>query len=222
MKYNKYIIRAFLICISLFSFFACDEHEYIEPYSVGNSVLCQDGQILDTTSCRMLGATPIAVIFHTTGDSIYAVWIRETSPSAFSDHPTGIQNTSMSIIANDGFTNTSHLLQNDSIKSPIAESIVGIFPSGQSAFIPSVNEMNYLQSRSSSVNQVLQWCTDNYPSLGVNLLPMNNDESDCWYWTSTEVNSGNAYLYSVRRCYSELSTPKSQLHKVRPIVIVRK
>lgn len=217
---RRNILCCGIISLSLAGLTACDEHEYIEPYTIGNSVLCEDGEIMDTTSCRLTGETPIAVVFYTKGDSVYAVWLKETSALAFSDHTAGIQGTSLSITSDVGFTNTANLLKNDSIKSPIAEATVGIWSAGQSAFVPSVNEMNLLQQHAVEVNQVLQWCQTVYPSSGTVLLPLS--DQDCWYWTSTEVSSTHAYLYSIRRCYSEQSTPKVQAHKARPIVIVRK
>jgi hypothetical protein len=53
-------------------------------------------------------------------------------------------------------------------------------------------------------------------------LPL--DEYDCWYWTSTEVSgqeTAKAWLYSTGSGAMQ-ETPKTQAHKLRPIITMNK
>ena len=54
--------------------------------------------------------------------------------------------------------------------------------------------------------------------------PLPLDENDCWYWTSTEVTgqeTAKAWLYSTGSGAMQ-ETPKTQAHKVRPIITINK
>ena len=54
--------------------------------------------------------------------------------------------------------------------------------------------------------------------------PLPLDENDCWYWTSTEVTgqeTAKAWLYSTGSGAMQ-ETPKTQAHKVRPIITLNR
>ena len=58
---------------------------------------------------------------------------------------------------------------------------------------------------------------------GGNPLPADNN-CDCWYWTSTEVEgqqTAKAWLYSTGSGAMQ-ETPKTQAHRVRPIITLNK
>jgi len=86
---------------------------------------------------------------------------------------------------------------------------------GQSAYIPSVEQMRLLYSAKSTINPILE-------QLGGEPLP--DEADDCWYWTSTEVDgqdSHKAWLYSLGSGAMQ-ETPKLQAHRSRPIVTLNK
>lgn len=84
---------------------------------------------------------------------------------------------------------------------------------GQSAYVPSVAQMRLLYAARGIINPVIEKC-------GGDPLPTEADE--CWYWTSTEVEGQQtvkAWLYSTASGAMQ-ETPKTQAHKVRPIITI--
>lgn len=82
---------------------------------------------------------------------------------------------------------------------------------GQSAYVPSVAQMRLLYAARETVNPILEKC-------GGDTLPQ--VENNCWYWTSTEVEgqqTAKAWLYSLGSGAMQ-ETPKTQAHRVRPII----
>jgi hypothetical protein len=125
------------------------------------------------------------------------------------------QGTSCSITAHDGNENTYALLNTAKAASPLAESVFAMWQYGQSAYIPSVEQMRLLYSAKSTINPILE-------QLGGEPLP--DEADDCWYWTSTEVDgqdSHKAWLYSLGSGAMQ-ETPKLQAHRSRPIVTLNK
>ena len=96
----------------------------------------------------------------------------------------------------------------------VAEAVFDLWCYGQSAYVPSVAEMRLLYAARKTVNPVLELC-------GGDTLPADNN-SDCWYWTSTEVEgqqTAKAWLYSIGSGAMQ-ETPKTQAHRVRPIITI--
>ena len=66
--------------------------------------------------------------------------------------------------------------------------------------------------------------TDNlhYPGMKCGGTPIPDEDDDCWYWTSTEVEgqaTAKAWLYSLGSGAIQ-ETPKWQPHKARPIITI--
>lgn len=98
----------------------------------------------------------------------------------------------------------------------MAAAVFDLWCYGQSAYIPSVAQMRLLYAARETVNPVLELC-------GGDTLPADNN-GDCWYWTSTEVEgqqTAKAWLYSTGSG-SMQETPKIQAHRVRPIITLNK
>ena len=123
--------------------------------------------------------------------------------------------TSADIEALDGNMNTFALYDTRETASPMAEAVFDLWRYGQSAYIPSVAQMRLLYAVRETVNPVIERC-------GGHPLPL--DEYDCWYWTSTEVTgqeTAKAWLYSTGSGAMQ-ETPKTQAHKVRPIITLNR
>ena len=118
-------------------------------------------------------------------------------------------NTSADIAAFDGNGNTHAMYSTGT--SPAASAVFDMWQYGQSAYIPSVAQIKLLYQARSVVNTYIRKC-------GGDVIPDNPDE--CWYWTSTEVKdqeTAKAWLYSLASGALQ-ETPKTQAHKVRPII----
>ena len=176
---------------------SCDEHrEFPDTAMKTCDILCTDGI---NQSDDMQG----------TG---YAVYLWDIDSTAYTDS-TGVKmNTSASITAYDGNTNT-HSMYSSGV-SPAAMAVFDMWQYGQSAYIPSVAEIRLLYAAKNTVNTVnhyIQKC-------GGDIIP--DDPDECWYWTSTEVKdmeSDKAWLFSLASGALQ-ETPKEQAHKVRPII----
>lgn len=97
----------------------------------------------------------------------------------------------------------------------MAEAVFDLWRYGQSAYVPSVAQMRMLYNAKNQINPVIRMC-------GGDELPDAAD--DCWYWTSTEVRgqeTAKAWLYSMGSSTMQ-ETPKTQAHKVRPIITLNK
>ncbi|MFS2410248.1 DUF1566 domain-containing protein [Bacteroides thetaiotaomicron] len=196
---------------------ACDAHIEVPDTAVRpGHVLCVDGKAVPYSEYENYGEKAIAVVFHTYSDGEtegngYAVYLWDMTPKAFADSLGVEQGTSADIAAYDGNENTNALYQTEETASPMAEAVFDLWKYGQSAYVPSVAQMRLLHSVQAIINPVIEKC-------GGDPLPTEADE--CWYWTSTEVEGQQtvkAWLYSTASGAMQ-ETPKTQAHKVRPII----
>ncbi len=200
---------------------ACDAHIDVPDTAVRpGHILCEDGTALSYAQYEQSGKRAIAVVFDTerregTEGNGYAVYLWDIAPAAFADSLGVAQGTSADIEALDGNMNTFALYDTRETASPMAEAVFDLWRYGQSAYIPSVAQMRLLYAIRETVNPVIERC-------GGHPLPL--DEYDCWYWTSTEVagqETAKAWLYSTGSGAMQ-ETPKTQAHKVRPIITMNK
>lgn len=198
---------------------ACDAHIEVPDTAVRpGHVLCVDGKAVPYSEYENSGKQAIAVVFHTYSDGEtegngYAVYLWDMTPKAFADSLGVEQGTSADIAAYDGNENTFALYDTEETASPMAEAVFALWKYGQSAYIPSVAQMRLLYSAQTVINPIIEKC-------GGDPLPTEADE--CWYWTSTEVEGQQtvkAWLYSTASGAMQ-ETPKTQAHKVRPIITI--
>lgn len=198
---------------------ACDAHiEEPDKTVRPGHVLCVDGKAVPYSEYENSGKQAIAVVFHTYSDGEtegngYAVYLWDMTPKAFADSLGVEQGTSADIAAYDGNENTFALYDTEETASPMAEAVFALWKYGQSAYIPSVAQMRLLYSAQTVINPIIEKC-------GGDPLPTEADE--CWYWTSTEVEGQQtvkAWLYSTASGTMQ-ETPKTQAHKVRPIITI--
>ena len=196
---------------------ACDAHIEVPDTAVRpGHVLCVDGKAVPYSEYESYGEKAIAVVFHTYSDGEtegngYAVYLWDMTPKAFADSLGVEQGTSADITAYDGNENTNALYQTEETVSPMAEAVFDLWKYGQSAYVPSVAQMRLLYEVRDIINPIIEKC-------GGDPLPTEADE--CWYWTSTEVEGQQtvkAWLYSTASGAMQ-ETPKTQAHKVRPII----
>lgn len=207
-----------LSCIALL-LSSCDEHRNFPDISTKVcDILCTDGKIVTQSQFDMGGKEAIAVVYYinhsddVAGQS-FAVYLWDAEPAAFADSLGVKQGTSASLSSLDGNINTHALYTCKDMGSPMSNNVFDMWRYGQSAYVPSVAQMQLLFSVRSQINAVID-------RLGGEPIP--DDPEGCWYWTSTEVEnqeSVKAWLYSLSTgTYHEC--PKDQPHKVRPIVTI--
>lgn len=95
----------------------------------------------------------------------------------------------------------------------MADAVFSIWRYGQSAYVPSVAQMQLMYASKEYVNDCLKKCGG---------TPLSDSPDDCWYWTSTEVSgqeTAKAWLYSIVTGARQ-ETPKDEIHKVRPVVTI--
>lgn len=210
-------IHTILAVAVIGSMTGCDVHkDFPDTAMKVGHILCSDGDILPVADCEALGKSPLGVVFHLNQDdtqdgTAYAVYLWDVAEVAFADSLGVKQNTSADATAYDGNTNTYNIYATTDTSSPMAESVFAICPYGQSAYVPSVAEMNLLFAVRALVNPLLLRC-------GGDVLP--EDPDVCWYWTSTEVSgqsADKAWLYSLQSGAIH-ETPKDEAHKVRPVI----
>jgi hypothetical protein len=196
---------------------SCDEHrDYPDTSIKMGQVLCTDGNVLTVDEVERQGKEPIAVVFYarssdSTEGNGYAVYLHDIAPAELADSIGFAQGTSADISAYDGNSNTFAIYATTSCGSPAAQAVFDMWRYGQSAYIPSVAEMKLLYLAKSIVNPIIE-------KLGGDALPDSAD--NVWYWTSTEVSgqtTAKAWLYSLGSGAMQ-ETPKTQAHKVRPII----
>ena len=223
MKKKLYInaFRLFSLLAIVTLFVACDAHrDFPDTAMRPCHILCTDGKVLSVSDFKQSEKQPIAVVFHVNHDEAiegngYAVYLWDIAPAAFADSLGVAQGTSADIGALDGNMNTFALYDTRETASPMAEAVFDLWRYGQSAYIPSVAQMRLLYAVRETVNPVIERC-------GGHPLPL--DEYDCWYWTSTEVSgqeTAKAWLYSTGSGAMQ-ETPKTQAHKLRPIITMNK
>ena len=166
---------------------SCDEHiEFPDTAMKTCDILCTDGEIVRFSDIESKGKTPIGVVFH------------------------GVkQNTSANPAAFDGNGNTYAMYASG--VSSAATSVFDMWKYGQSAYIPSVAQLQLLYASRNAVNNYISKCGGDVIS---------DEPSECWYWSSTEVSgqeSAKAWLFSLASGAMQ-ETPKTEPHKIRPII----
>lgn len=198
---------------------SCDGH-HPEPdmgMKVGD-VLCADGQILPMESWKKSGKEGIGIVFHVNSNPDiegrgYAVYLNDLEPVAFADSIGVKQGTSADAYALDGNSNTYALMSQRNVGSPMAEAVFELWRYGQSAYIPSVAQLRLLKEVRSRINAGLD---------AIGGVPVSDTPDGCWYWSSTEVagqETVKSWLYSLSQGAMQ-ETPKTQSHKVRPIITI--
>lgn len=216
---HTHLIGFAVICSTLL-FTSCDAHDdhdlQVETTMHLCDVVCSDGTVVRYDDYKARNKTASAVVFHINADGkgqgkAYAVCLYDIESTAFSDTLGIKQNTSANIIAHDGNTNSFTLLANKKIYSPMANMVFQYMDYGQSAYIPSVAQLQLLHAARNTVNSYISRC-------GGDIIPDNPNE--CWYWSSTEVSgqeSAKAWLFSLASGALQ-ETPKYESHKIRPII----
>ncbi len=198
---------------------SCDAHiEFPDTTMQPCHILCTDGKVVTLEQCEAQGKSPIGVVFYVnqSGSSEhegtgYAVYLWDITPEMFADSLGTKQNTSASLTKYDGNSNTFAIYNTRDMGSPLADAVFSIWQYGQSAYIPSVAQMQLLYQAKASVNAYIERCGGD---------PIPDEPDECWYWTSTEVSgqeTAKAWLYSLSSGALQ-ETPKDQAHKARPII----
>lgn len=217
MKLKK-ILSLFTVGLLLASCDAHDDHEPPTDISMHiGDIVCTDGSVVRYEEYKAKEKTATAVVFYVNNDGKgqgkgYATCLGEVSYAAFTDSIGVRQGTSCSITDYDGNSNTYALFNNRRILSPMAMSVNEYLPYGQSAYIPSVAQMQQMYYAKPTINKYLKECG------GKELSTTPNG----WYWTSTEVDGqaeNKAWLFSVTSGTMQ-ETSKLQEHRVRPIITI--
>lgn len=181
------------------------EHEeddgLLSSLQVGN-VVCSDGNILSMDKFKQSDKEAVAIVFH-------------VNRSAETDNLGIDQGTSASLTDEDGNENTYSLFNNEEVKSPMAIRTFNLWSYGQSAYIPSVQQLYYLFTLRHQINECIT---------EVGGTPINLNPGECWLWSSTEVEGqkeNKAWLYSMQSGTIQ-ETPKIQEHKFRPVISLYK
>ena len=215
MKILNYIHAAVAIIGISVTMTSCDEHiEFPDTAMKTCDILCTDGEIVRYDDMVSKEKTPIGVVFHVNQDGKtegtgYAVYLWDVQPSAFSDSLGVKQNTSANPAAFDGNANTYAMYASG--VSSAATSVFDMWKYGQSAYIPSVAQLQLLYASRNAVNSYISKCGGDVISA---------EPSQCWYWSSTEVSgqeSAKAWLFSLASGALQ-ETPKVESHKIRPII----
>ena len=143
----------------------------------------------------------------------YAVYLNDLAPLAFADSLGIKQGTSADAYALDGNQNTYALMSQRNVGSPMADAVFELWRYGQSAYIPSVAQLRLLKETRSYINKGIE-------SIGG--VSITDTPDGCWYWSSTEVagqETAKAWLYSLSQGAIQ-ETPKTQNHKIRPIITI--
>ena len=184
---------------------------------MGN-VVCSDGTVLSATDFTNSGKEPVAIVYHVNKNPDinclgYAVYIHDMAPQAFADSLGVEQETSASLTDEDGNANTYALYNCEDVSSSMAIKVFDMWSYGQSAYVPSIRQLSYLFPVRYAVNEQIK---------AVGGEPISLEPSDCWLWSSTEVDGqteNKAWLFSMQSgTYQE--TPKNQAHRFRPIISI--
>lgn len=217
MKIKK-ILSLLTIGFLLASCDAHDDHESPTDISMHiGDIVCSDGSVVRYDDYVAKEKTATAVVFYVNNDGKgqgkgYAICLDEISSVAFTDSVGVRQGTSCSVTDYDGNKNTYALFNANRIYSPMAGAVNEYLCYGQSAYVPSVAQMQLLYYAKPVVNQYLKQCG------GMIISGTPNG----WYWTSTEVegqSENKAWLYSLTSGTMQ-ETSKLQEHRVRPIITI--
>lgn len=201
---------------------SCECHHFDEPpvvMKVGH-VLCTDGSVMPL--CKFLESTKeaVGIVFYVNNDPDipgkgYAVYLNDLEPACFAETLGVDQKTSCSLTAHDGNANTFALYDCKDVVSPMAEQVFSMWTYQQSAYIPSVQQLRLLLGAKDQINERIALCGGD---------PLPEAASECWYWSSTEVEgqaTAKAWLFSL---YSGAvqETPKNVNQKLRPIITINR
>ena len=215
MKIFHYTLAALAsICLAA-TLASCDDHkDFPDTAMKACDILCTDGDVVRYDDLKVQGKIPIGVVFYvnqdgTTEGTGYAVYLWDVEASTFSDSLGVKQNTSANLAAFDGNANTFAMYASG--VSSAATAVLDMWRYGQSAYIPSVAQLQLLYVSRNAVNSYIKSC-------GGDEIP--NEPDECWYWSSTEVKgqeSAKAWLFSLASGALQ-ETPKHESHKIRPII----
>ena len=223
----KILITQIIGFVFLLTLGSCHCDHIVEPqppFKVGWVVLT-DGEIVPYctyTTEKYHTRKPIALVYWVNPDLTadvagYAVYLNDLEPAAFSDTEMEAQGTSTDIRAYNGNENTWTLHSNEKIHSPYAQNVFDIWQYGQSAYIPSVGQLQLLFEAKNNTERKL-----NERLAGIGGDPLADEADYCWYWSSTEVagqEAGKAWLFSMHWGAIQ-ETPKLQKHKARPVITI--
>ena len=202
---------------------SCEECDHEGNQSIASSlqvgdVVCSDGSVLSKEKFSSSQKEPVAIVYHVNRNPEikalgYAVSIRAVASADFAASLGVDQEASASLEKEDGNENTHAMYRNEEVKSPLAVYVFDMWRYGQSAYIPSVKQLTYLNQQIGLVNQRIE---------AVGGLPISLQPGDCWLWTSTEVEGqkdSKAWLFSMQSGTIQ-ETPKDQAHKFRPVISI--
>lgn len=202
----------------LFALSSCDEHEALDANIYPGYILTTDHRIMSLSefqSSSHVNAQGVVYSIANEKHPTLVVLLDEVDEAQFADS-LFVQGTSADLSAYDGFVNTTKMQNSYDPKtlhgSPLGNRVVEYQSFGQSAYIPSVAEMVTLLSTAKTVNHSLE-------AIGAEPI---KTEDDCWYWTSTEVESNKsnqAWLLS-GASGSYQPTIKTEYHHARPIISI--
>lgn len=202
----------------LFTLCSCDDHEPIDANIYPGYILTTDHRIMSLNefqSSSHVNAEGVIYALANEKHPMLVVLLDEVEEVQFADSLYS-QGTSADVMAFDGFVNTTQLQNSYDAKtfhgSPLGKRVIEYQSFGQSAYIPSVAEMNTLLAVAKTVNHSLE---------AIGATPIKTEE-DCWYWTSTEVESNKnnqAWLLS-GASGSYQPTVKTECHRARPIISI--
>lgn len=202
------------ICLASLIFTGCDDHiELPNPLRPG-LIYCQSGEFKTLDELNASTEIPIAVVFYVNSESEegnlgFAVALQETGQAQFAEED-GSVDTSCSLTAMDGFTNTNKM-RTGKVSCPVADLAAGLL---QGAFVPSYAQMVELSNALTTVNPILE-------AIGGTPVCMDPQEIT-WYWTSTEVPEASfdrAYMFSLANSQAR-ECAKSVALSTRPIIRV--
>lgn len=220
MNLRKSLLNLICIC-GCASLISCECNHDVEPpypFKLG-WVVCTDGQVMSFCDYTQSDKTAIAIVYHVVEDhdsniTGYAVYLDDHSPEEFSESIEDEQGTSGDIYALDGNENTFAMHTAD-VVSPLAESVFDMWRFGQSAYVPSVAQLKQIYAVKDYINPRIE-------AIGGDILP--DEDTECWYWSSTEVNgqaTAKSWLFSMHSGAIQ-ETPKDQKHKCRPVITLYK
>ena len=174
---------------------ACDEHQDFPDTAMKvTHILTTDGKVMPYETYEQSGKQAIAVVFN--------INQREE-----------MEGNGYAVYLWDIVPEAFALYGTTDVKSPLAERVFDLWRYGQSAYIPSVAQMRLLYHAKDIINPYILKCGG---------TPIPDEDDDCWYWTSTEVEgqaTAKAWLYSLGSGAIQ-ETPKWQPHKSRAIITI--
>lgn len=215
-RINKHIILSMFAAI--FALCSCDEHEAIDANIYPGYIVTTDHRIMSLSEFQSSGKENAeGVVYAIANDEhpMLVVLLDEIDKAQFADS-LYVQGTSADVTAFDGSVNTTQMQNSYDAKtlhgSPLGNRVIEYQSFGQSAYIPSVAEMHSLLDVAGIINRSLE-------AIGGTPIKM---QDDCWYWTSTEVETNKinqAWLLS-GASGSYQPTLKTEYHRARPIISI--